>query len=237
MTLRMKARLIEWTEIAPGVRRFVFEAPELRKLVFTPGQFVSLSDSVDGKSITRAYSISSAPAESNRFELCLNRVGEGAFSPHLFDLAPGDTVEMRPPLGTFVMRDPPRDAVMVATGTGVAPFRSILQAALRGEANSSGPEFHLLLGVRHESHLLYREEFEELDRRHPRFHFWPTLSKPEAAWHGRCGRVQAHLDEAIRGRKDIDVYLCGLKDMVDDLRRILKEKGFDRKQIRYEKYD
>jgi CDP-4-dehydro-6-deoxyglucose reductase, E3 len=229
----VQAKLIEFTEIAPGVRHFVFEAPEIGRLDFIPGQFISISDEVDGRTITRAYSMASAPSGNNRFELCLNRVGEGAFSPHLFDLTPGDSVHMAPPLGTFVLRDPPRDSVMVATGTGIAPFRSMLQACL----HDSSPSFTLLFGVRHESHLLYRDEFEAMARRFPQFRFWPTLSQPDADWNGRSGRVQAHLEEAIGERRDLDVYLCGLQPMVDDVRRILKEMGFDRKQIRYEKYD
>jgi CDP-4-dehydro-6-deoxyglucose reductase len=220
-------------EIAPGIRHFVFEAPEMRQLDFQPGQFVSLSDMVEGKEITRAYSIASAPSGSNQFELCLNRVDEGAFSPHLFDLAPGDTVEMRPPLGQFVLREPPRDSLLVATGTGIAPFRSMLQAHL----SASSPAFTLLFGVRYESHLLYREEFEQMARTHGNFRFWPTLTRPDAAWKGRQGRVQAHLSEAIGERRDVDFYLCGLKEMVDETRAILKGRGFDRKQIFYEKYD
>ena len=229
----MQARLIEWMEIAPGIRHFVFEAPEVRRLDFVPGQFVSFSDRVRGKEITRAYSIASAPSESNRFDLCLNRVEDGAFSPHLFDLAPGDSVQMQPPLGLFVLRQPPRDTLMMATGTGIAPFRSMLHAHLSGDS----PAFTLLFGVRYESHLLYRDEFEEMARRFPKFRFWPTLTRPGPDWSARVGRVQAHLAEAIGGRRDIDVFLCGLKPMVDDVRHILKEMGFDRKQIRYEKYD
>jgi CDP-4-dehydro-6-deoxyglucose reductase len=49
--------------------------------------------------------------------------------------------------------------------------------------------------------------------------------------------VQAHLAEAIGERRDLDFYLCGLKEMVDDVRAVLKGLGFDRKQIFYEKYD
>ena len=65
---------------------------------------------------------------------------------------------------------------------------------------------------------------------------WAAI-QPDAIWKGRTGRVQAHLAEAVGERRDIDVLLCGLKEMVDDLRRTLKEMGFDRKRIRYEKYD
>jgi CDP-4-dehydro-6-deoxyglucose reductase len=229
----MQAKLIEWVEIAPGVRHFVFEAPLLERLEFVPGQFVSLSDAVASRNITRAYSIASAPGNSNRFELCLNRVDGGAFSPHLFELSAGDAVNMQPPLGTFTLRQPLRDSLLVATGTGIAPFRSMLKAVLQEHS----PAFTLLFGVRYESHLLYRQEFEALARQYPQFRFWPTLTQPGADWAGRTGRVQAHLSEAIGGRRDVDIYLCGLEPMVDDVRQILKGRGFDRKQIRYEKYD
>src|SRR5260370_27551381 len=96
----------------------------------------------------------------------------------------------------------------------------------------------LLFGVRYESTILYRAEFEEMAAKFPQFRFWPTLSRPEAAWTGRSGHVQAHLTEAIGARADaVDVYLCGLKLMVDDVRSILKGMGLDRKHIFYEKYD
>jgi ferredoxin-NADP reductase len=229
----MEAKLIESTELAPEVRHFVFEVPEVEKFTFVPGQFVSMNRVINEKKITRAYSIASAPSEGNRFELCLNLVHEGLLSPRLFEMKPGETVEIRPPLGMFVLRNPGREAVFIATGTGIAPFRSILRAQL----NETSQPFTLVFGVRHESHLMYREEFEEMARKYPHFRFMPTLSRPTESWHGRSGHVQAHLQEAIGERRDVDVFLCGLKLMVDDVRNILKEMGFDRKQILFEKYD
>jgi NAD(P)H-flavin reductase len=171
----------------------------------------------------------------NRFELCLNLVEGGAFTPHLFGLAPGTVLQMPPPLGTFTLPTPGsgRDALLIATGTGIAPFRSMLKTYLGADSRA----FTLLFGARYESHLLYRQEFEEMARMHSRFRFWPTLTQPGVDWAGRRGRVQTHLEEALGARRDVDVLLCGLRPMVDDLRRILKEMGFDRKQIRYEKYD
>jgi CDP-4-dehydro-6-deoxyglucose reductase len=234
----MQAKLIESSEIAPDVRHFVFEVPEVEKFTFVPGQFVSINEVINEKKITRAYSLASAPSETNRFELCLDLVHEGLLSPRLFSMKPGDTVEIRQPLGMFVLRNPPRDSIFIATGTGIAPFRSMLQAHLK----ASSPSFTLLFGVRYESHLMYRAEFEELAARFPQFRFWPTLSRPEPDWTGRTGHVQGHLEEALGGRgetfrRDVDVYLCGLKLMVDDVRARLKASGFDRKQIFYEKYD
>jgi len=230
----MEAKLIDSREIAPGVRHFGFEALGVERLEFVPGQFTSFTAVIEGKEITRAYSMASAPSGTNRFELCLNRVEPGHLSPRLFDMKPGDRIEMRQPLGTFVLRrQAPRDSIFIATGTGIAPFRSMLQAHL----NVSSPAFTLLFGVRYESHLLYRAEFERMALTHTNFRFWPTLTRFNSGWKGRQGRVQAHLAEAIGDRSDLDFYLCGLKEMVDEVRALLKGQGFDRKQIFYEKYD
>lgn len=226
------AKLIEVTEIAPEIRHFVFEVPTVQEFRFVPGQFVSLTETLRGKPITRAYSIASAP-DGNRFELCLNRVREGIFSPYLFELEAGDSVRLQPPLGGFVLRDSTHDVIFVATGTGIAPFRSMLLAHLGSVAR----QFTLIFGVRFEDTLMYRSDFERLACEHSNFRFWPTLSRPAPSWTGRRGHVQPHLMEAIGHRRDLDVYTCGLKAMVDDVRARLKELGFDRKQIIYEKYD
>ena len=229
----MQATLLESHELAPEVRHFVFEVPSVKELPFKSGQFVSFEAPVQGKNITRAYSIASRP-DGNRFELCLNLVHEGSFSPHLFAMKPGDSVEMTPPLGFFTIRNPAKDALFIATGTGIAPFRSMAPDYL---AYPEARDLTLLFGVRYESSIYYGDEFVELARQHSHFRFWPTLSRPEASWGGRSGHVQNHLLEAIGDRRDLDVYICGLKAMVDDVRGILKALGFDRKQIIFEKYD
>ena len=231
--MEQKARLLEFRDIAPEVRHFVFEVDEVERFDFRPGQFVSLSDEVGGRKVTRAYSLASPP-NGNRFELCLNRVKLGAFSPHLFSLRPGGTVPMKGPYGSFTLREPIRDAVFVATGTGVAPFRSML---FDGRLWEAGKDYALILGVRHPDAILYREEFEALEREHRNFRFLPVVSRPDAEWRGRTGYVQDHVLEAVGGRRDIDVYVCGLKEMVNEVRRLLLEHGFDKKQIIYEKYD
>ncbi len=211
--------------------------PGVKDFAFTPGQFISVLDRERGKEVTRAYSIAS-PRGGNRFELCLNRVPDGIVSPWLFNLEPGAEVEMHEPLGYFTLRHPGHRAVFVATGTGIAPFRSMLLDYL--------PRTHLeatlLYGVRYEEGLLYRDEFEQLAKQYAKFHFLPTVTRPSSSWQGRTGRVQTHLDDALalRTADDLlttDVYICGLKEMVDDVRRDLKQRGFDRKQIIYEKYD
>lgn len=222
-------------ELAPGVRHFEFSVPDVERLDFQAGQFVSFSHDIGGKSITRAYSIASAPAGDNRFSLCLNLVPDGHFSPYLFAMEPGGRVAMQGPLGTFTLRDPGQDMVWVATGTGIAPFRGMLDS-WRNLPEPRG-RVTLVFGVRYENHLLYRAEFEEAAAALPGFEFHPTLSRPGEDWRGRAGHVQRHVLEALGERRDVHVYICGLRLMVDDLRAQLKALGFDRKQIIYERFD
>ena len=229
----MIARLVGWRDLAPEVRHFSFEVPDTANFAFTPGQWVSVSHEINGKKITRAYSIASVPT-GNQFDLCLNRVEDGAFSPYLFDLAEGNQLEFRGPYGVFTIRHPERDMVMIATGTGVVPFRSMLSHYL---ASGGASRVRLLLGVRYPETILYRDDFERWAARHGNFSFWPTLSRPREDWDGRKGHVQQHIEEALEGRRDVDVYVCGLKPMVDDVRERLKTAGFDRKQIIFEKYN
>lgn len=226
-----------WKELAPEVHHLDFEVPQAAEFKFTPGQFISIIEDVDGKEITRAYSIAS-PRNGNRFSLCLNRVPDGTVSNYMFSLKEGDEVVINPPLGYFTLRHPGRRIVFVGTGTGIAPFRSMLHDHLP----TVQPHITLLFGTRYEAGLIYHGEMEAFERDYASFRYMPTLSRPHENWKGRSGHVQVHLDEALAFRtpEDLaltDVYVCGLKEMVDDVRAELKKRGFDRKQIIYEKYD
>ncbi len=229
----MIARLLWSQEIAPEVRHFEFELPEVQEFRFKPGQFVSISGEWDGKTFTRAYSIASEP-DRNRFALCLNRVREGRMSPRLFALQPGETIPCKGPFGSFMLRDAPGEILMVATGTGVAPFRSMIRTYLEKDRER---RWTLLLGVRYEHSILYRAEFEELERAHPHFRFLPTLTRPGPDWRGLTGRVQTHVEGLAAGRSDLQVYACGMKAMVNDVRAMLAGAGWDRARIVTEKYD
>ena len=235
--LTLRAKLLSWKELAPEVHHFEFEVPDGQEFAFTPGQFISVLEKVEGREITRAYSIAS-PREGKRFSLCLNRVPDGLVSSYLFGVMPGDEVEMHEPLGYFTLRHPDRRSVFIGTGTGIAPFRSMLLDHLP----KMQPRITLLFGARHEHGLLYRDELEKLAAEYPTFRFMPTITRPTDSWTGRTGRVQAHLDEALALHTpeeivNVDAYVCGLKEMVDEVRQELKRRGFDRKQIIYEKYD
>jgi len=228
----MKARLIESREIGPNTRHFEFETPDWTG-AFVPGQFLSVTARIGDDDITRAYSIVSPPG-GNRFALCANLVQEGYLSPFLFSLSPGDEIDFKGPYGAFILRRPASDSIFVATGTGIAPFRSMLLSHLEAHADR---RFTLIFGVRHEQGLLYHNELSALAEARPNFSYQPTLTRPPDDWTGRTGRVQQPTLEALGDRRDVDVYICGLREMVDDMRLRLKEIGLDRKRIIYEKYD
>ncbi len=219
-------------------RHLEWEVVEGGPFDFIAGQFVSMTLTRDSNEHTRAYSIASAPRPDARFDLCLNRVPGGLFSNYLCDLAPGATIDFTGPHGFFVVRRPvERNLVFIATGTGIAPMRGML-ADLFAPGAELEREVWLLFGVRHPETILYREEFDQFAALHRRFHFVPTLSRAPADWPGERGHVQPLLRKLFAGHRDLDAYICGLKEMVDDVRRILKEEfGLDRRQIHYEKYD
>jgi NAD(P)H-flavin reductase len=180
--------------------------------------------------ITRAYSIATAP-DGRTFGICANLVSDGHFSPWLFSRKPGDEIEFKGPYGAFTPRAS-SESILVATGTGIAPFRSFLigKGGLAGKST-------LVFGTRHEHGLLYDAEWRELADSRPDFTYYPTLTRPSDDWKGRTGRVQPHVMEVLGDRRDIDIYICGLREMVDELRTQLKALGVDRKRIIYEKYD
>jgi ferredoxin-NADP reductase len=230
----VKARLTASRELAPGTRHFDFEALDWNA-AFVPGQFLSLTANIAGDDITRAYSIASAPFPENRmFSLCANLVDGGRFSPYLFSLRPGDEIQFKGPYGAFIARRPMSDSIFVATGTGIAPFRSILHAVV---PENPERQFELIFGVRYRQNLLYHDEFVEMAAKYPNFRYSPTLTRPPDDWTGLTGRVQPHVLEELGERRDTDVYICGLREMVDELRGQLKAAGLDRKRIIYEKYD
>ena len=206
---------------------------------FTPGQFISVQQpKPDGKTHTRAYSLASHPQPQLRFDLCLNRVENGFLSNWLCDLEEGTTVQFHGPHGMFTLREPHQDSVFIATGTGIAPFRGMVHWLFDDPARHQDREFWLVYGTRHEDGLYYSDEFRAIEKAHPNFHYLPTLSRGRDDWPGLRGYVQDHVRGIVGDRRDMQAYICGLHQMVDANRKLLKEElGWDRKQIVFERYD
>jgi ferredoxin-NADP reductase len=239
------ARLIRSTPLSEFTKHLEFEVDGVPRFGFVPGQWLSVKASTpQGEEITRAYSIASTPSANGHFAFCLNRVQDGFMSNYLCDLKEGEEIPFQGPFGDFILRPPLRDTLFIATGTGIAPFRAMLHELMESEIARSTDDpiarfhqFWLLFGARFEQDIYYREEFEELARAHSNFHFLPTLSRGAPEWSGLRGYVQEHVREIVRDRTDMHAFICGLDKMVRVNRELLKGLGWDRKAIRYEKYD
>jgi len=198
---------------------------EPTSIAFKAGQFVSFEVSKEGqpRSVTRPYSIASPPGRQDRILLVLNLVQGGPGSSYLFGLREGSRTSFKGPAGAFYLRDDgARDLLFVATGTGIAPLRSMILAQLeRGESRS----VTLFWGLRSQRDLYWQEELTELAKIHPNFSFVTTLSRPEPGWEGGSGRVTALVDARVSSVTNLAVYLCGGSGMITDVTARLSAKG------------
>jgi ferredoxin-NADP reductase len=233
----MTVKLARSIALSDYTKHLEFEVVSGARFGFVPGQWVSLKQSKpDGEEITRAYSIASPP-DGNRFALCLNRVQDGYMSNYLCDLEMGAEISGQGPFGDFILHPPPRDTIFIATGTGIAPFRSMLQWLFADRSRHQHKRYWLLFGSRYEDDIYYHEEFLRLAAEHENFEYMPTLSRGAPEWKGLRGYVQEHVRNLASEHSDMHAYICGLDKMVRANRELLKGLGWDRKAIRYEKYD
>jgi len=231
-------RLVRSVSLSTFTKHLEFEVPDKSRFGFVAGQWLSFkTNKLDGEEITRAYSIASPPAEDNRFALCLNRVQDGFMSNFLCDMEEGDVINCQGPFGDFILRPPLRDTIFIATGTGIAPFRSMLHWLLANPVRHQNKQLWLLFGSRTEQDIYYHQEFLGLSGQHSNFAYLPTLSRGASDWLGLRGYVQEHLPGIVQGRTDVHAYICGLEKMIKANRELLKGLGWDRKSILYEKYD
>jgi ferredoxin-NADP reductase len=237
-------RLADSRMLAPTVRHLVFERADGQPLAFIPGQFLQIHFHYDdGTATKRSYSVASVGDGSSpvgRIEIAVSYVDGGAATKLLGGLAIGDTIDASGPYGRFCLQD--ADAhpryLLLATGTGVTPYRAMLPQFEKLLAQGQR-EVVLLYGARNETELLYGEEFEAFAQAHPGFTFHGCLSRqPRAVPRpgDRHGHVQTVLAElAPSAQRDI-AYLCGNPNMVDAAFNALKEFGLPIPQIRREKY-
>ena len=180
------------------VREMELTLADPAAMTFVPGQWVSFEIEREGSRLpaTRAYSIASSAHRTNAIELVLNRVADGPGSGYLFGLQEGETTAFRGPLGTFVLRDSPRDLLFVATGTGIAPFRSMLWSL--AEASSSRA-VTLLWGLRSEQDLYLPGRTHQSPRAAARVlvHHDVIAANGHVAWHRRT----RHRNRRSAGRR------------------------------------
>ena len=207
--------------LAPDVVRVVLRFPPTAELKFRPGQYV---DVIGPDAMRRSYSVANAPSADKLVELHVRRVAGGAMSAYWFEQAKvNDLLRINGPLGTFVLRDvADRDVVFLATGTGVAPIKAMLEALASQGADEPAPRsVTVYWGGRHR-----RDIYCDLPTPGLPFRFVPVLSRELDAG-GAHGHVQ---DVALSERSDLAdtvVFACGSDAMIHDARNAFVTAGLD----------
>ncbi|PIR21346.1 MAG: hypothetical protein COV45_00960 [Deltaproteobacteria bacterium CG11_big_fil_rev_8_21_14_0_20_47_16] len=226
MVQQYKAKVLHARQLTHDVRELTFEVLEPGDWNYKAGQYISFTCPRDDnpKPIARLYSLSSHPAQKGVAQITYNYVG-GPGTKFLQSLKEGQDVDFKGPFGNFLLKNNDRDVLFAATGTGIAPFRSMLHDQLE---QGSKRNFALLWGVRQSEDLYYQAEFNDMAKQYPNFKFYMTLSQekaPESEWKGLHGRITAHVKDIYTNTDNVDAYLCGSDYMIKDMTELLMSLG------------
>ncbi len=247
----LTGKVIRIADETPNTKRFWIQVTEMDTFNFTPGQFVTFDLPIHerpGKRL-RSYSIASWPDGTNVFELVIVLLDSGAGSNYLFnEVTEGSELKLRGPQGVFVLPGKiENDLFFICTGTGIAPFRSMVHHIL----NNKIPHHHiyLIFGCRTLSDTLYEKELKELESKVSSFQYLPVFSRePKDNPNIKTGYVHAVYEEICKANqlitagseevvvKPASFYLCGWKNMVDEARQRIAQLGYDKKSIHQELY-
>lgn len=253
--LDYNAKVIQRIEISPGII-ILRIAPEGELFTFTPGQYTTLGlkrsskrlsscdpEPEDSKErdpdemIRRAYSIASSSKENDHLDIYLALVTNGELTPRLFNLQIGDPVYLGPrAVGLFTLDQvaPEKHVCLAATGTGLAPYISMVRTQL---LNIPERKFIIVHGARYSWDLGYRDELISLERFCPNLHYFPSISRKQSdpTWTGHTGYVQDMLrklmTEEIKvepklSHEQYEIFLCGNPQMIEDSIVELEKSGF-----------
>ena len=197
---------------------------------FLPGQYVKVG--IPGTALSRSYSFSSPPG-GKRASFVVRNVPGGRMSAYLSGPAtPGQAMQMTGPFGSFYLRPVLRPTLMLAGGTGIAPFLSMLESLVQ---SGSAHPVRMVFGVTNDIDLVALEQLDAVRQRLPGFEY-RTCVVDQASAHERKGYVTAHIDPLWLNGGDCDVYLCGPVPMVEAVRGWLESTGTPTRNFHYEKF-
>ncbi len=201
----------------------------------SPNSNMPLDQLPPDKLIKRAYSIASANHDTQDFEFYISQVKSGQLTPRLFNLTQGRRMWIDEDiLGVFTLADTPDtcNIVMIATGTGLAPYISFIRSHINTHRDIKMAVIH---GAAYPWDLGYYSELSFIKNAFSNFSYFPTLLKADETWNGLRGYIEMHLDEGLLENAGIDVhpdkthfYLCGNPKMVESMTKYLAERNYTR---------
>ena len=222
-------------------KKFFIQLPETENFDFIPGQFVTLDLPIHEQKNKRwrSYSIASVPNGSNIIELIIVLLERGAGTNYLFNEATvGTEFLLRGPQGKFTLPENiEKDIFLICTGTGIAPFRSMVQYIHQHQLPHQN--IHLIFGCRKETDGLYLKELRTLSKQEPGFYFHACFSREtdikDEGYH--TGYVHGIYEQLLANdKKPAAFYLCGWKNMIDEAKERIMALGYERKDIHLELY-
>ena len=224
------AKIADVRKLSDSTISLTIEGDALNKLAFLPGQYVNLK--VPGSEQTRAYSFSSMPRDG-KVSFLIRNVPGGLMSTFLTSLAKtGDDMTLAGPLGSFYLRDIKRPLLMLAGGTGLAPFTAMLEKI--AEQGSPFP-LHLIYGVTNDADLVDMDKLETFAQRIPNFTYTACVANPESPYPHK-GYVTQHIEPKHLNDGEVDIYLCGPPPMVEAVSQFIRERGIQPANFYYEKF-
>jgi len=224
-------------QATPHTRRYWIELPETENFNFKPGQFITfdLPISEQKNKRWRSYSIASRPDGGNIVELAIVHLDNGIGSAYIFnEIKEGSELTVRGPQGVFTLPENfDKDYYFICTGTGVAPFRSMLRYIYHN--NIPTKKLHLIFGTRTQKDILYESEMKELATKLPQFSYHVALSREDKAGY-RKGYLHGIYELLANPSVPAHFMLCGWRPMVDEAKKRLKDMGFGSKDIKEELY-
>jgi NAD(P)H-flavin reductase len=234
-----RGRLTSRREISEGL--VVIRVSADHPFAFVPGQYATLGlTGADGGLVQRPMSIASSADDLSEYEFFIRLVQGGDFTPLLWQQRLGDPLHIAGPKGRFLLQDDGRTSVFVASGTGLAPFMSMIRTLrARGQAR----DLVLLHGVSRDVDLAWRDELERIAAGGSLpLRYVPTVSRPQQCpgWTGLTGRAEdifaSQLDRGGLVPANTTIYACGHPQMIETVTAIALSRGFTREQVRREQY-
>ncbi len=213
----LPCRVHKLERVAPGVMVISLKLPANERLQFLAGQYIDIFMK-NGK--RRSFSLANAPHDDELLQLHVRNYLGGTFAEHVFTrMKERDILRFEGPLGTFFLReDSDKPIIFVASGTGFAPVKSILEHAFHVR-NLRGNERQMMLywGNRTKADLYMTDLAESWQQKHDNFTFIPVLSEalPQDNWSGRTGLVHQAVLEDLDDLAGYQVYACGAPAMVE----------------------
>ncbi len=215
----LPCRIDAISKLASNVMEVILRVPPKSQFTYFPGQYI---DIIGEAGLRRSYSIANAQRADGKLELQIREVEQGMMSQYWFARAKtNDLLRLEGPLGTFSLREKNvRNIVFLATGTGIAPVKAMLEQLLGNPAMTSGKKVFIYWGGRTPSDIYWNPQLQGLDAT-----FIPVLSRADAQWSGRTGYVQSALIKDAIDLAQSVVYACGSEDMIHSARDELTALG------------